>query len=375
MTRFTPEQRLWVHGQKVHHKTPYRTMKTLYRAKFGSNPPSRNGYNRISTTVETCSTLTDLQRPGRPRTATTEEETFLALDSVMETPKLGIRRRAASLDQTRSSLHRILKDLKQYPYRLRKLHELKEPDYNNRLLFSNWFLEQCEADSHFEDLVLYTDEAHCELSGTINSHNAVYWGTQRPTEVLQSPLHSPKVTIWCAISSSGLIGPYFFEDQSGATVTVDGARYKRLLSHTFYPDLMNFTFSRPEENHLFAPPDSTPNNPPHRWWFMQDGARPHLPARRWISSKFGDNTIGEGLANPWPARSPDLTPCDFFLWGWLKESIYRDGPIATIPELKRRIIDSCDSCPLDFITRACRSVKKRCRLVMDANGGHIENFM
>ena len=136
MTRFTPEQRLWVHGQKVHHKTPYRTMKTLYRAKFGSNPPSRNGYNRISTTVETCSTLTDLQRPGRPRTATTEEETFLALDSVMETPKLGIRRRAASLDQTRSSLHRILKDLKQYPYRLRKLHELKEPDYNNRLLFS-----------------------------------------------------------------------------------------------------------------------------------------------------------------------------------------------------------------------------------------------
>ncbi|PNF41627.1 hypothetical protein B7P43_G07619, partial [Cryptotermes secundus] len=24
----------------------------------------------------------------------------------------------------------------------------------------------------------------------------------------------------------------------------------------------------------------------------------------------------------WPPRSPDLTPCDFFLWGYIKDRVY-----------------------------------------------------
>ena len=108
---------------------------------------------------------------------------------------------------------------------------------------------------------------------------------------------------------------------------------------------------------------------------MQDGARPHLPARYWITSKFGDHTIGEGLAQPWPARSPDLTPLDFFFWGWLKDAIYRDGPIGSIPELKARIVQCCNAVPQEFLGRACRSVKKRCSKILEVNGGHIENYL
>ena len=257
---------------------------------------------------------------------------------------------------------------------MRRLHELKAPDFNNRVLFANWFNNQTAADDYFEDRVIYTDEAHCELNGRINSHNAVHWGTQRPSEVLQTPLHSPKVTIWCGLSSSGLLGPYFFEDQNGATVTVNGDRYRRMLSHRFYPALMEYTFSHPEETHLF-PPVHDLHLRQHEWWFMQDGARPHLPARYWITSKFGDHTIGEGLAQPWPARSPDLTPLDFFFWGWLKDAIYRDGPIGSIPELKARIVQCCNAVPQEFLGRACRSVKKRCSKILEVNGGHIENYL
>ena len=25
----------------------------------------------------------------------------------------------------------------------------------------------------------------------------------------------------------------------------------------------------------------------------------------------------------WPARSPDLSPCDVFLWGYLKEKVFK----------------------------------------------------
>ncbi|GBN23572.1 hypothetical protein AVEN_144157-1 [Araneus ventricosus] len=33
---------------------------------------------------------------------------------------------------------------------------------------------------------------------------------------------------------------------------------------------------------------------------------------------------------PWPPRSPDLTPCDFFLWGYVKDKIY-------VPQCQQRI--------------------------------------
>jgi hypothetical protein len=28
----------------------------------------------------------------------------------------------------------------------------------------------------------------------------------------------------------------------------------------------------------------------------------------------------------WPARSPDLSPCDFFLWGYPKEKVFKHRP-------------------------------------------------
>jgi len=64
-------------------------------------------------------------------------------------------------------------------------------------------------------------------------------------------------------------------------------------------------------------------------WFQQDGVTAHT-SRRLLSighliSLRGD--IG------WSARSPDLTPCDFFLWGYLKAKVYACHP-GTIEQLK-----------------------------------------
>ena len=76
-----------------------------------------------------------------------------------------------------------------------------------------------------------------------------------------------------------------------------------VLQDKFYPELSQLTFNDPE---LYP-----------YWFFMQDGARPHSlnAARQFLSLKFETRTIGDRLNTPWPARSPDLTPCDFFLWG------------------------------------------------------------
>ena len=58
-------------------------------------------------------------------------------------------------------------------------------------------------------------------------HDVLTWSS-RPNEVATKPLHSPKCTVWAAISARGIIGPIFIEEY-GAAVTVTKERYVEVL--------------------------------------------------------------------------------------------------------------------------------------------------
>jgi hypothetical protein len=47
-----------------------------------------------------------------------------------------------------------------------------------------------------------------------------------------------------------------------------------------------------------------------------------------LDEQYPDRWIGRGGPRSWPARSPDLNPLDFFLWGHVKNVVYRH-PIDT----------------------------------------------
>ena len=82
-----------------------------------------------------------------------------------------------------------------------------------------------------------SDEAHFHLSGFVNKQNFPYWSATNSTELHERPLHSSKVTVWCAISSFGVIGPYFFENEREKAVTVTGPRYVHMLENILGPEL------------------------------------------------------------------------------------------------------------------------------------------
>jgi hypothetical protein len=44
----------------------------------------------------------------------------------------------------------------------------------------------------------------------------------------------------------------------------------------------------------------------------------------------------------WPARSPDLNPCEFFLWDRLKQIMY-GTPVNTVEELTVRVNNAAES--------------------------------
>ena len=72
-----------------------------------------------------------------------------------------------------------------------------------------------------------------------------------------------------------------------------------------------------------------------KYYFQQDGARPHTSnvVQAWLGEKFEEKAW---LKEKWPTRSPDLNPCDFFLWGYLKQRVYSPLP-KNVDELKANI--------------------------------------
>ncbi|GFU14567.1 putative DD41D transposase [Trichonephila clavipes] len=103
-------------------------------------------------------------------------------------------------------------------------------------------------------------------------------------------------------------------------------------------------------------------------WFQQDGATCHTAHATidLLKDTFGDRLISRFGPVNWPPRSCDLTPLDYFLWGYVKSLLYSDKPqtldhlehnfrrvIAKIrPQMLEKVIENWTS-RLDYI-RASR---------------------
>jgi len=73
-------------------------------------------------------------------------------------------------------------------------------------------------------------------------------------------------------------------------------------------------------------------------WFQQDGTTAHTSHRSLslLREMFPGHVVSLRGDIGWPLRLPDLTPCDFFLWGSLKAKVYEQCPL-TLEALKEAI--------------------------------------
>ena len=106
-----------------------------------------------------------------------------------------------------------------------------------------------------------------------------------------------------------------------------------------------------------------------KYYFQQDGASSHRgnKVQKYLKGKFGDKFIDK---KNWPPRSPDLNPCDFFLWGYLKSRVYNPLP-NNLDELKDNIIREIKKIDKKTLKDTFLNFSKRCDLVVEAQGGHI----
>lgn len=296
---------------------------------------------------EETGSVMDASRSGRPRTATTEAIGDQIRESLTNSPQKSTRRLSQEFGISHVSVFKLLKERKLKAYIPRLVHALNDDDWDRRLEFSELFLDMVEADATILDRVWWSDEACFKLNGQINRHNCVYWDSENPRVTVEKSVNSPGITVWAAISSLGIIGPYFFED------TVTGEAYRHMLQTFFWP--------RVQQHDQF--------------YFQQDGAPPHYSrtVRQWLDYNFAGKWIGRRGPIEWPARSPDLTPPDFFLWGVIKNLVYAEKP-RNLQDLRQAIEQKFTTIDLELCEKVCRSIPERLQKCIRHNGEQFEHF-
>ncbi|GFW36423.1 uncharacterized protein TNCV_3713411 [Trichonephila clavipes] len=185
---------------------------------------------------------------------------------------------------------------------------IHQNDHQARRRFVEWAQNEIAVVPDFHKRILFSDEAHFWLNGYVNKQNCRIWSEANPQVYFETPLHPEKLTVWCALWAGGTIGPYFFKNDEGHNVTVNGDRYRAMITNFFIPEL-----NKHDVQEL---------------WFQQDGATCHT-ARATIDllkDTFRDLLISRFGPVNWPPRSSDLTPLDYFLWGYVKSLVYADKP-------------------------------------------------
>jgi hypothetical protein len=76
----------------------------------------------------------------------------------------------------------------------------------------------------------------------------------------------------------------------------------------------------------------------------------------------------------WPTRSPDFTPCDFFLWRYLKAEIYKHWP-QTLKALKDAIRDEVATTPPEMTNIVMENFRERLRQCFVNNARHLSDVI
>ncbi|GFW02133.1 putative transposable element [Trichonephila clavipes] len=181
------------------------------------------------------------------------------------------------------------------------------------------------------------------------------WCSRPTTGVLLAPCHNEFRGPRSDYVRQGLVESFFKNDE-GHNVTVNGDRYRAMITNFVIPELNNHDVQE--------------------LWFQQDGATCHT-ARATIDllkDTLGDRLISRFGPVNWLPRSCDLTPLDYFLWGYVQSLVYVDKP-QTLDHLEdniRRVI--ADIRP-QMLEKVIENWTSRLDYIRTSRGSHMPEII
>ena len=285
---------------------------------------------------------------GRPRKVTDNQ--LAALKSLVENVNPPTQRTIAKKVRMSQQLvhYHIHSTLGKKTWKKPTGHELTENKAETRRRRSLGLYSLLKCDQWRN--VITSDEAMFSLDITDGQSPLQYLDRDQSRNDLQVKTHkkNPKsVMVWIAMSANGLSKPRFVPPHTKMNAQL-------YIKHILRP------FFRYDAKKLY------PNG---NFVFHQDSAPSHTA--KVTLSFFEKNRIKFITPQQWMPYSPDVSPCDFYLWGVLKNRL-KSCLATNLDELKKAIIREAKAIPLDQIQRAMESWPRRCRQVYEADGYHIE---
>lgn len=354
MNYLSIEDRVWIITSFIkNNESPTLVKRQWAKEKTNRQVPTDKTIRLIMKRFKT-GQIASAKPPGPEKTVVIPENLKRVSELIAENPKTSVRRGSQELGISKSSFHNILrKNLKLFPYKLSVVQLLTDVQKERRLLFAEELLEKIQSEEVKVNNIWFSDECHFHLNGYVNRQNYRIWGSENPHLTLEKQAHPVRVTVWCAISAQGIIGPFFFDE------TVNADRYLEMLKKCFIPEAKK-------------------QKAIDLWHFMQDGARPHRTESifDFLKSKFGNRIIALDAGDDcitWPPYSPDLNPCDFFVWGCIKDRLYT-SKINSKDELRNRVKSLLEGVDVETCASAMSNFASRLQFVRTVNGGHFEIY-
>ncbi len=366
MPQYTLNERIWLvqqyyksYGKGRNGEGPsIAYVRRTFKDHFHKKPPTTNNTMKIIHKFQDSGNIENANKghSGRRRTSRTNDNTGRVMDKVLSSPRKSIRRLSRELDLSPTSVFHMVHDIGAYSYKIQVMQKLTPNDFRLRSQFCARTLANTYEDPGFLQRWWWSDECHVQLDGQVNKQNLRFLGWEKPQEYEMRPLHSERVTVWCAMSSHAIIGPYFIEGNMNAH------GYREILDR-FTGDLQTYC----EVYDLDY----------HEQIFQQDGAPTHTGKGnlQYAEELFPGRLISRLSPYEYPPRSPDLTLPDAFLWGILKEKCFCETIPRTLAQLRLNIEHVIDNIADSSLHGMVRNIEQRLELCLMNEGAHIEHII
>nr|APL98288.1 putative DD34D transposase [Bactrocera tryoni] len=292
----------------------------------------------------------DMPRSGRPSTSSTDENIKKVKDMVLENRQASVREMARELDISRESVRMILVDILGMKRVLARLVPIKlnffQKEYRKQVSLD--MLDRANSDPTFMESIITADETWVYEFDMQTSQQSSEWREKnepKPKKPRQSR-SKIKVMLIVFFDIRGLVHHEFVPE--GQTVNKE-----------FYLAVLR----RLRENIRRKRPELWKNN---SWILHDDNAPSH---RATIVTEFkaknAMNTIDQ------PPYSPDLAPCDFFLFPKLKLPL-RGTRFQSIEEIKQNSLKELKAIPKSAYEKCFEDWKNRWHKCITSGGDYFE---
>ena len=212
--------------------------------------------------------------------------------------------------------------------------------YTLEQLWAKWVCDRLTEDGDFgKKKIIFSDEAHFDLGWYVNNK------IENLHAYIEKPMRPKRVTVWCGFWSRGIIEPFFFENEQGEVVTVNGDRCRAMLNE--------FLITRGGY-----------------WQDLVSTGRRYVPHSRSYTQCFAPCF----WRSHYKPQSCDLTPLAYYLWVAVKDKCYADKP-ETIDILKDCIREAIGEIQLHTIDNVLKNWTESVSYCMASGGSHLNEII